>query len=495
MKKLILSIAIIISVLTENAYAQPCPYNNTVYLSGPAPTTVGASVVATQTWGGDYNTVTGMQAGYTYEISTCSTPTFDSELTIYPAGGGTAVAYDDDGCGTTGGPSKIMFTPTQSGSYDILLDQYQCLSNQIDMTMTVTLISTGGGGNPPSLYIPVVVHVVYKNATENVSNGQIMTQLDALNADYRKLNPDFALTPSVFQPFGADMSIEFCLATLDPNGNPTSGITRTSTSNPNFSQANDPKSTATGGRDNWDPTRYLNIWVCDLSGSLLGYATFPANLASDPQKDGVVIDYAYFGTTGTATAPFDKGRTATHEVGHWLNLRHVWGDANCGDDFVNDTPTQQSANTGCPAFPSTSCGNAPNGDMFMNYMDYTDDACMYMFTVGQKSRADAAIANTRNQLSTSGACGPVGVAEHNVADHLTLYPNPAKQFVIVNWNTPNKNIAINIYDVTGRIVFAEKFSSNTGLQTTINTSTFNRGVYAVEMISEQNRELKKLVID
>lgn len=494
MKKLILSIAVLTSVSTHYAYAQPCPYDNTAYLAGPAPTTVGNSVVAAQTWGGEYNTVTGMQAGYTYEVSTCSTPTFDSELTIYPSGGGTSVAYDDDGCGTVGGPSKIMFTPAVTGSYDILLDQYQCLNNQIDMTMTITLVSTGGG-NPAALSIPVVVHVIYKNPTENISTAQIMTQLDVLNADYRMLNPDFSQTPSQFQTFGADMSIQFCLATEDPNGNPTSGITRTSTTNQNFSQANDPKSTATGGKDNWDPTRYLNLWVCDLSGTLLGYATFPANLASNPQKDGVVIDYEYLGTTGTATPPFNLGRTGTHEVGHWLNLRHVWGDANCGDDFVNDTPTQQGPNGGCPAFPTVTCGNGPNGDMFMNYMDYTDDACMFMFTTGQKNRVDAALASTRNQLATSAGCGPVGIAEHNKADVFALYPNPVNQFVTINWQAANKAIAINVYDITGRVVFAEKINSNAALQTTVNTSSFSKGIYAVEVISEHHRQVKKLVVD
>ena len=493
MKKLILPIAVIILFLTDSAYAQ-CLYDNTAYLTGPAPTTVGASVVAAQTWGGDYNTVTGILAGNIYEISTCSTPTFDSELTIYPAGGGTAVAYDDDGCGTTAGPSKIMFTPSTSGSYDILLDQYQCTNNQIDMSVTITLVSMGGG-NPPTLNIPVVVHVVYKNPTENVSAAQIMSQLDALNADYRKLNADFSQTPSVFQPFGADMSIEFCLATEDENGNPTSGITRTSTSNPNFSQANDPKSTATGGKDNWNPNLYLNIWVCDLASSLLGYATFPASLASAPQKDGVVIDFAYFGTTGTATSPFNLGRTATHEVGHWLNLRHIWGDANCGDDFVNDTPTQQGPNSACPAFPTVSCGNGPSGDMFMNYMDYTDDACMFMFSSGQKTRVNAAFANTRNQLATSAGCGAVKIVEHNAADSFTLYPNPANNFITINMEASNKAIAVKVYSVAGSVVFSEKINNNAASQITVNTSEFNKGIYAVEVIYEQHRQIKKLVVN
>src|SRR5205085_7351896 len=141
------------------------------------------------------------------------------------------------------------------------------------------------------------------------------------------------------------------------------------------------KYTANGGHDAWNRDQYLNIWVCDLSGKI-GYAQFPGGPAA---TDGVVIDYQAFGTLGTASIPFHLGRTATHEIGHWLNLRHIWGDANCGDDLVADTPTQQTDNGGCPSFPHVTCSNGPNGDMFMNYMDYVNDNCMNMFTAGQST--------------------------------------------------------------------------------------------------------------
>ena len=251
--------------------------------------------------------------------------------------------------------------------------------------------------------IPVVVHVVYNNNNENISDQQIQSQIDILNADFRRQNADAVNTPSAFLSVAADTEIEFCLATEDPNGNITTGITRTSTSQSSFSTNNGVKYTSSGGVDAWNPLEYLNIWVCDLSGGLLGYAQFPGGTVS---SDGVVCDYAYFGNMGTATAPYDLGRTATHEVGHWLNLRHIWGDSNCGNDFCNDTPEHSGSNYGCPSYPSTSncSGNATSGDMFMNYMDYTDDACMNIFTQDQKTRMIASINNNRSGLLTSNGC-------------------------------------------------------------------------------------------
>ncbi|MBL7776053.1 MAG: T9SS type A sorting domain-containing protein, partial [Saprospiraceae bacterium] len=183
---------------------------------------------------------------------------------------------------------------------------------------------------------------------------------------------------------------------------------------------------SSGGSDAWPRDAYLNLWVCDLSSGLLGYAQFPGGPAN---TDGVVCDYLYFGTTATgAQPPFDKGRTATHEVGHWLNCYHIWGDdgTSCtGTDQVADTPNQADENYGCPAFPTVSCSNGPNGDMFMNYMDYTDDACMNLFTQGQKTRMQALFGSGgfRAPLLSSqgcvppsgGGCGtPSGLASSNV---------------------------------------------------------------------------------
>lgn len=229
-----------------------------------------------------------------------------------------------------------------------------------------------------TITIPVVFHVLYNNETQNLSEAQILSQLDVLNKDFRRLNTD---ADNVW-PQAADSEIEFVMASIDPDGNATNGITRTSTSTSTFGYDNTMKFTSSGGHDAWPAGSYLNIWVCDLSG-LLGYAQFPGGSAA---TDGVVIDYLYTGTIGTATAPFDLGRTATHEVGHWLNLRHIWGDGGCGyDDFVTDTPTSDAANYGCK-IGHVSCSTT---DMVQNYMDYSDDACMNLFTDGQKSRMRA----------------------------------------------------------------------------------------------------------
>jgi hypothetical protein len=255
--------------------------------------------------------------------------------------------------------------------------------------------------------IPVVVHVVYNTTAENISDAQIQSQITVLNQDFRRLNADVANTPSAFSSLVGDANIEFCLATTDPNGNPTNGVLRVPTTATSFGTNNTVKSSTSGGSNAWNASKYLNMWVCDISGSILGYAQFPGGSAS---TDGVVIDYQYFGTIGTATAPFNKGRTATHEVGHWLNLFHIWGDdgTGCtGSDQVTDTPNAAGSNVGCPAFPRVTCSNGPNGDMFMNYMDYTDDACMYMFSNGQVARMQALFASggARASLLTSNGCG------------------------------------------------------------------------------------------
>lgn len=275
--------------------------------------------------------------------------------------------------------------------------------------------------------IPVVVHVVYNTAAQNISDAQIQSQIDVLNTDFRRLSAEIAGGPSVFTGIASDTHFQFALAKRDPDCNPTTGIIRTNTSVASFSHSNTSSSAtvrnpvkfdSSGGDDGWPSDRYLNIWVCNLGGGLLGYASFPSDMATRPAEDGVVIDYAYFGTNGTATAPFDLGRTTTHEIGHWLNLRHIWGDDSsepdiCSPyhDFVSDTPNQGTENYGCPAFPHVSCSNGPNGDMFMNFMDYTDDACMYIFSNGQGDRMDATFWTTRASLASSlGSLPPPAVA-------------------------------------------------------------------------------------
>ena len=245
--------------------------------------------------------------------------------------------------------------------------------------------------------IPVVVHVVWKKPEENISDAQIKSQIDVLNKDFRATNPDTSKAPPVWTGLVASANVKFALAKTDPAAQKTTGITRTNTTRSSFGTADDVKKTSKGGADPWPTDRYLNIWVCNLAENLLGYAQFPGG---PPATDGVVILYTAFGTTGVAAAPFNLGRTATHEIGHWLNLRHIWGDRNdCGGtDFVTDTPKQQLPNTGKPTFPHVTCNNGPNGDMFMNYMDYVDDDTMFMFTPGQVVRMNATLAGPRKKL-------------------------------------------------------------------------------------------------
>jgi len=257
--------------------------------------------------------------------------------------------------------------------------------------------------------IPVVVYVIYPAATENISDAQIHSQIDVMNEDYRRLNADISSVPAVFQPFTGDARIEFALAVRDPDCNPTTGITRTSTTRTGFLSDDSMKSSSTGGHDAWPRDKYLNLWVCNLT-DYLGYAQFPGGAAS---TDGVVVRHSAFGDTGTAATPFHLGRTATHELGHWFNVRHIWGDDGTlctGSDFVADTPNQSGYNSGCPTFPHVSCSNGPDGDMFMNFMDYVVDDCMIMFTQGQVERMEACLMGTKNAILGSDGLIPPPVS-------------------------------------------------------------------------------------
>nr|MBP8824679.1 zinc metalloprotease [Flavobacteriales bacterium] len=260
------------------------------------------------------------------------------------------------------------------------------------------------------IVIPVVVHVVWNTSAENVSDARITAQLAQLNADFARMNSDADETPAAFTGLAANTEIQFCLAQQDPNGNATTGIQRRQTSVSSFSTNDNVKRYNNGGLDAWPRDRYLNLWCCDLGSGLLGYAQFPGGQAS---TDGVVVDYS---TVGSMTVPgtggsFKYGRSATHEVGHWMNLRHIWGDdgSGCnGSDQVADTPNQANENYGCPNFPQVSCSNGPNGDMFMNYMDYSDDLCMNLFTNGQADRMQSVFSpgGSRQAITTSVGCMP-----------------------------------------------------------------------------------------
>lgn len=244
-----------------------------------------------------------------------------------------------------------------------------------------------GGGDPVGdnfgvVNIPVYVHVIYSNSNENISDAQINSQIAVLNNDFRRNNSDANNTPSEFSGVAADTEITFTLANTFRNASST-----TSWGTNNAVKSAYPPVT---------PSTHLNIWVANIGGGILGYAQFPGGNSA---TDGVVVSPQYFGTTGYVAAPFDGGRTTTHEVGHYLNLRHIWGDGRCNrDDFVADTPSSDRPNYGCP----TSARHCRTNDQFMNYMDYTDDSCMNMFSEGQKTRMRALFASGGGRAALAG---------------------------------------------------------------------------------------------
>ncbi len=294
-------------------------------------------------------------------------------------------------------------TVQQNQSVQFNLDQINQMTQQMIANGTVE-------AEKAVVTIPIVVHVLYNTAAQNISLAQIQSQITVLNNDFRKLNADWNNTPTAYKSLVADCEFNFCLATVDPSGNATTGVNRKSTTKTIFDADSDDAKNATTGVAAWPAGSYLNIWVVPAikSGTntgILGYAQFPGGAAA---TDGLVICHNYFGTTGSVSAPFNKGRTATHEIGHWFNLYHIWGDdgtACTGSDECSDTPNQADENYGTPSFPQVSCSNA--GDMHMNYMDYVDDGAMYMFTLGQKARMQALFVTggARASLKTSNGCG------------------------------------------------------------------------------------------
>jgi len=282
-----------------------------------------------------------------------------------------------------------------------------------------------------TLTIPVVVHIIHGGQAvgthPNISQIQVGTQITVLNDDFAGTGLNVGnLAATAFSAIGAaNCDIVFCLAEKDPNGVSLAqpGIDRVNYTSMGWSPPTSFGSPSTfqtymNGTVKpatiWDPARYLNIWVSDVSSGagLLGYATFPAGsgLTGIPgstgsaSTDGIWVWSRSFGTTGVFS-PYHKGRTATHEIGHWLGLRHINGDQNCGTDYCNDTPPQAGLNFGCPNYPKISCSNGPNGEMFMNFMDYCDDLCLYMFTPDQNARIQTAMANApyRKFLNASSA--------------------------------------------------------------------------------------------
>jgi hypothetical protein len=349
----------------------------------------------------------------------------------------------------------------------------------------------GNDGLPAAslIRIPVVVHILYNTPDQNLSDQQVRSQLDALNRDFRRLNADSANTPLRFKGLAADTQIEFALATADPLGRPTTGIVRKKTTVTNWTSDDKIKYANKGGSDAWDSRYYLNIWV-GHSSSTLGYATAPGMPAD---KDGVMIATTAFGTIGRS-GPFNLGRTAVHEVGHWLGLKHIWGDYYCGEDGVEDTPKQGNFTSGCPTVVRYSCNNNATGDMYMNYMDYTNDACMNLFTLGQRDRMRSLFlaGGPRNSLLSSKGLLPPWTEEAPLPappveipeEKPRLFPNPATAQVILE--LPESWVGANarIYTSDGILLSQTRISSR---QQKIPVGSYRSGLYFIEALNGQER--------
>lgn len=360
-----------------------------------------------------------------------------------------------------------------------LTAQERCATTAVPSGQSTISFDVLTGNIPAEIVIPVVVHVLWRTPSECISDAQIISQIESLNADFSGRNTDKSLVPPVFAGRAAAAGIRFVLASADPQGRPTTGIIRKKTSAQLWINDDRIKRDATGGSDAWDSRYYLNIWIGNLSSSLLGFSTFPGAPAD---KDGIVIRYNVFGTTGTLSPPFDRGRTLTHETGHWLGLQHLWGDRACGDDGIEDTPRQRAGNRGTPQFPriNTGCDNGPSGDMFMNFMDFSDDRSLLMFTKGQADRMRAQFAfggARREMLQSKGIGEPWNLkpaAESELSGRITVFPNPCAGGQLQIRRTDGTAQRFELTDAAGRMMRSGMME---GQMHAIDVSSIRPGVY------------------
>ncbi len=360
--------------------------------------------------------------------------------------------------------------------------------------------------------IPVVFHVVYSPSIpdQNVPDSIIYSQLRVMNEDYRRTNPDTVNTRPEFDSLATDVQIEFCLANVDPNGNFTTGINRVSTSTTNFAFSpfnNAVKKTASGGVDPWTVTDYLNIWVCDMyfNGSpfVLGYAQFPGD---DPTTDGLVLTYQHTGYRpwDSNASPANLGRTASHEIGHYFGLRHIWGDGDCDStDYVTDTPKAAAASQQICTLTNNTCDDAIaepywNGwdpfDMLENYMDYSTDACMNMFTNGQRDRMWSFLNTDRVSLLSSTKCdGPSFVNEILPSNSIIVYPAPATSQITVEWPGEFHFETLKIVDMVGKTLKTYSIS-NAYAKYSVSTDELANGVFFIRLENKSMVTTKKILI-
>jgi Pregnancy-associated plasma protein-A/Secretion system C-terminal sorting domain len=325
--------------------------------------------------------------------------------------------------------SASVYEQAQYGTFPGLKIETDKVENFIKAQLASHSGNIAARGNGELLVrIPVVVHILYNQPSENISVEKITSQLKALNDCYRRDNADSVNTPARFKSIAADCEIEFALAISDSRKRSTTGIIRKYTPVTSWGTDDKMKFSAEGGDDAWDAKSFLNIWVCNL-GRTAGYSSVPGGPAD---KDGIVIGYNYFGTS--TTSGYELGKTAVHEAGHWFGLKHTWGDDYCGDDLVGDTPKQSNFTTGCPSGIRLSCDRDPVGDMYMNYMDLTNDGCINLFTEGQKARMQALFVpgGARNSFLYSTGLNKPLISEIPLPGddlptwyHPQLYPNPS----------------------------------------------------------------------
>lgn len=363
--------------------------------------------------------------------------------------------------------------------YKQVIDQY--LQDQANGTLAARTSSN------PIVTIPVVVHVLYNGAAENITDAQAASQVQVLNDDFAKFNADASkVTQPTFSTVASGANIRFCLAQRDPSGNATTGVVHKATTVSAFGTNDNVKHNSTGGDDAWDVTRYVNIWVCDLGNQLLGYGEFPT--ASLSNTWGLVIHYKYTGSGGSAIAPYNLGRTGTHEFGHCFNLLHIWGDdgTGCsGSDQCSDTPNQAGEHYGCftqGSIQTDGCTGSSPGVMWMNYMDYTDDACMYMFSAQQCARMEAVV-NTApwNILQSSNGCTPITSLDASISSVLApvngssgCVTNVTPKVILANIGSTTITSAKVLYkmDATATQTLSWTGSLATGASTTLTLNSY-----------------------
>jgi hypothetical protein len=413
---------------------------------------------------------------------------------------------------------------------------------EADFQSRITEFKNGQAGRSSAIVnIPVVVHILYKTgqaigSTPNISAAQVKSQIDFLNEMMSGTDPNKSKLPAPFKALdGGDVGIRFCLAVKDAKGNTLAepGIERIDLTKAGYA---DPSTFTTLTQITnlfdktvkpatiWDPTKYFNMWTGDFTTKsyYLGYATFPAGTTlsglpgvATATTDGVVMGSNVFGCKALCakgyyfTEPYVYGVTCAHEVGHWLGLRHISGDAQCGDDYCNDTPPQYGGNNncanglnwGCPTYPfqvnKCGSGSSPNGEMFQNYMDYSDDQCRSLFTADQKTRIQTAMTTgtRRKTLNAESLCDVASRINNADASSaaIQIFPNPSGGELTVTLPSSQASTELWIYNVVGEYVYKQE-ALNSNQPVHIDLTDKPDGMYFITVKTANAVITKKFVL-